>query len=335
MPKLNTFFLSLLAASFILLAYLFYPFLGALTLALALAIAFRPVFRYFLRHWSGRRGLAAWGTILVILIIVIVPLFLIGIRVWGEIGGLYNEYLTGGVMGGFQSGPLAELVARYAPGISVDLPQFQARIIEWLFTNLNNIFSSIVGVAFNLLIIFITLFFLFKDGHRFKTALRRLSPLSDSQDRAIVDRLEDTINSVVKGTVLVALIQGLLTGFGFAIFGVQESILWGILGALTSIVPGVGTGMVFIPVVVFFAATGSYALAIKLTIWGVLVVGMIDNFLRPFLVERGVGIHPLFTLLSILGGLEIFGAIGLILGPIVLSFAVTLAQMYLVGKQEA
>lgn len=326
------FFIVLLGCLALVLA-LAYPFLGALTISLALAVTFRPLFRYFVNVFSGRRHFAAWTTVIVILLLVIIPLSFLGAKIFNEISDLYLAYMTGS---GEESNILDSFsvwangfLGRYLPGVMFDFGALRQKMVEWLFTNLNSIFSSAIKILFNLFIIFITIFYLFKDGHIFKKALRRLSPLKDSEDKAILDRLELTIGSVVKGTIVIAFVQGILAGLGFSIFSVPQPVLWAVVAMIAAIIPGLGTALVFVPLVIYSAVTGSYGAAIGLTIWGTVVVGLVDNFIRPFLLERDIKIHPLLIFLSVLGGLSVFGALGFILGPIILSVAFSLGHIYL------
>jgi predicted PurR-regulated permease PerM len=322
------YFFVLLIASLVLAGALAYPFLGALTVSVALAISFRPLFRRLINKLPERRGLAAGLTVLIIAICVIVPFSLIGVKIFNEIGDVYANLANDGDLSSRLPG-LSNWLNRYAPGINFDLENYANRGIEWLFLNLNDIFSSAIRSLFNLFIIIITLFYLFRDGHRIRQAILRLSPLSDRQDSAILSHLEMTISSVVKGTIVIAIIQGLLAGIGFTFVGLSEPLLWALLATVASILPGFGTGLVFIPVIIYLALTGNFAGAVGLTIWGALVVGLIDNVLRPLLLERDINIHPLPLFLSVLGGLSLFGALGFILGPVILSFAVSLSHIYL------
>jgi len=326
------FFFIILVASVVLAFSLAYPFLGALTISLSLAIAFRPMFRSFVRKFGGKRTPAAWLSLVVIILIVIIPLSLIGIKVFNEIGNLYISYLSGENDGGLLNNLPAsanDWLNKVAPGVNFDLQVYAEKGIEWLFTNLNDIFSSAIRIIFNLFIIFITLFYLFRDGNKFRQVIHRLSPLADKEDSAILGQLELTISSIVRGTIVIALLQGLLAGLGFYLFGLPEPVLWAILATIASILPGFGTGLVLVPLVIYLAMAGSYGNAIGLTIWGAVVVGLVDNLLRPLLLERAIKIHPLLIFLSVLGGLSIFGALGFILGPIILSFAFSLGHIYL------
>lgn len=326
----NIFFLTLLTASVALLLALAYPFMGALVVSLTLAIAFRSPFRKLVKKFKGKRGLAAIATIVIIIILVVIPLSLIGTKVFKEISILYQNYAIGGSQSSFlgQITGSDSRLAKYFPGVNFDLQSYIGRGIEWLFTNLNEIFSSAIKIVFNLFIIFTTLFYLFRDGSKLRRSIIKFSPLTDNETDSVISQLELTINAVVKGTVIIAIIQGLLAGIGFSLFGISEPVLWGILATVASLLPGLGTGLIFLPMVIYLSVTGSYSSSIGLALWGILVVGLVDNFLRPFLLERDIKIHPLFIFLSVLGGLSLFGTLGFILGPLILSTAFSLTHIY-------
>jgi predicted PurR-regulated permease PerM len=134
--------------------------------------------------------------------------------------------------------------------------------------------------------------------------------------------------------LLIALTQGFVSGIGFAIFGVPSATLWGSMAAVGSLVPGVGTAIVIAPMVMYLLVTGSTVAAIGLAIWGIIAVGMVDNFLGPILVGRGVRIHALFILFAVIGGVQYFGPLGFILGPLVLSLLYALLDIHRVMESE-
>ena len=158
--------------------------------------------------------------------------------------------------------------------------------------------------------------------------LIELSPLNDKEDEGVFDRLELAVNSVIKGNLVIALVQGVLTTIGFMLFGVPNAILWGTVAAVAALIPGIGTGLVFIPAVAFLFFTGANVPAFGLFIWGALGVGLIDNFLGPKLVGSGMKLHPLLVLLSVLGGLMYFSPAGVFLGPLSLSLLFALLSIY-------
>jgi len=171
------------------------------------------------------------------------------------------------------------------------------------------------------------MFFFLKDGERILQRLVTLSPLHDSYDIELLKKTTATIESVVKGTLLIALVQGFLAGLGLFIFGVPNAILWGALAALCAFVPGLGTALVVIPSVIYLFIIGNTPFAIGLSAWGVLLVGMIDNILGPYLYKKGTRLHPLIVLFAVLGGISFFGPEGLFLGPVIASLFVSLIHI--------
>jgi predicted PurR-regulated permease PerM len=167
-----------------------------------------------------------------------------------------------------------------------------------------------------------------KDGRRFVKSLIALSPLADKYDQQIFDRMTVAINSVLRGQLFVALIQGFLSGLGFYIFGVPNPALWGTVAAVCALVPGVGTSLVLIPVIAYLFLSGSYLPAFGETIWGAFGVGLIDNLLGPTLVGKGARVHPLFILFSVIGGIVLFGPMGFLLGPLTVSLLYALLDIY-------
>jgi predicted PurR-regulated permease PerM len=130
------------------------------------------------------------------------------------------------------------------------------------------------------------------------------------------------------GTLFIALIQGLLAGVGFWIFGLPQPALWGTLTIITALVPVVGTALIWLPASIYLFSTGVTGMALGLFLWGAILVGSIDNFLRPKLIERYMKVHPFFILISVLGGLSLFGPLGFLLGPLVLSLILALLEIY-------
>jgi predicted PurR-regulated permease PerM len=174
----------------------------------------------------------------------------------------------------------------------------------------------------------IALYYMFKDGPEFVRKIVRLSPLPDAQDEHILTKLSLSIRSVVLGTLTVALIQGILTAFGFALFGISQPVLWGSVAAIGALIPGVGTSFVFAGVVLVSLLGGNYGVALGLAIWGMFAVGLVDNLLGPYLMSRGAKLHPFAVLLAVLGGVVLFGPVGFLVGPVALSFFMVLLELY-------
>ncbi len=173
-----------------------------------------------------------------------------------------------------------------------------------------------------------TFYYLLKDAQKLKRISLAASPLSGEENEAILNKLELAINSVVRGNLAIALIQGILASIGLTIFGVPNPVLWGMVAAITSLIPTVGTSLVILPAILYLFLNNQIFQAAGLAIWGMVVVGLIDNFLGPKLVGRGMKLHPLLVLLSVLGGAVLFGPIGFLLGPLVLSLFFALFNIY-------
>jgi predicted PurR-regulated permease PerM len=167
-----------------------------------------------------------------------------------------------------------------------------------------------------------------RDGTSLRRQLIRFSPLVDTYDQKIFDKLELAIHSVVKGSLVVGIIQGVLTGIGFAIFDIPNPALWGSIAAIAALIPGIGTALVIVPGIIYSFFSGTMGATIGLAIWGVVAVGLIDNFLGPRLIERGVKVHQFLILLSVLGGITFFGPIGFIIGPLIVSLLYALLEIY-------
>jgi predicted PurR-regulated permease PerM len=200
--------------------------------------------------------------------------------------------------------------------------------LEWLFGNLDTVFSGASKVALSLFVLLLALFYFLRDGRELKRQIVALSPLADDDDHKIFRKLERTIFSIFAGSIAVGIIQGVLTGIGFAIFGVPNPALWGSVAAVAALIPGIGTSLILVPAVIYTFFTGSTGDVVGLAIWSMFAVGLIDNFLAPIFVNRGVKIHPFLILLSVLGGIIFFGPIGFVLGPIVLAFLFSLLDIY-------
>jgi predicted PurR-regulated permease PerM len=211
---------------------------------------------------------------------------------------------------------------------SLNVTTYVQNFLEWSFANLDTIFSSITKFALQIFIMLFALFYLLKDGSKFKDSLVVLSPLADNHDEKIFSKIKQAIRSVVVGSLVVSFIQGVLMGLGFFIFGVPNPALWGSFAVVSALIPGIGTSLVLIPGVIylFFASTSLHAFG--LLIWGMIAVGLIDNYLGPLLVNRGVHIHPFLILLSVMGGLVFFGPIGFIAGPLIVALLFALLEIY-------
>ncbi|MBP6854845.1 MAG: AI-2E family transporter [Candidatus Pacebacteria bacterium] len=323
------FFYGLLFLVFVLTVFIFVPFISSLIVAATFAVVMQPVYKKFVKTFK-HRGISAFLASFVLIIFLSVPLSFIGREVVIQTKNFTNP--DQGV------NPVASLISEIEAPLEKILPggaeQISAYIVQFSGTlgdNLGAIFSGTFHTFVFFGITLFALFFFFKDGEQFEKTLVKLSPLGDTYDNEILGRLKRAVNSVIRGSLTIALIQGVLTGVGLAIFGVPNPALWGSLAFFTALVPSVGTSLVLGPSILFLFINEQFFPALGLTIWSMLIVGLIDNVLNPYLVGRGVNIHPLFVLLSVLGGLSVFGPIGFIVGPLTISLLYALLDIYKIG----
>jgi len=318
----------LLVATLILSFLIFRPFLYALILATVFALVAQPLTRRLARGLGERAWLAAGLTIILMIIFVLTPLVVIGWQIFQESQQLYFSLSSGLVNGGGETFRQNWLATWPVLGnFSFDLEAYLAAGLRFLSQNLGAIFSSLAKFAVNAFVFLFALFYLLKDGEKIKRRFITLSPLTKADDEAIVVEVTQAINSVVKGSLTIAVIQGLTSFIGLLVFGVPNPVLWGVLAAIGALVPGVGTALVLLPAVLYLFLTGPLWPAAGLLVWGILAVGLIDNLLGPKLIGRGAKLHPLLTLLSVLGGLSLFGPIGFILGPVTVVFLLVLIEI--------
>lgn len=323
------FFLILFLGVALLSAFIFLPYIGALILAITFAVTFMPLYRWLVEDMGGHKTLAAFVMVFLVLLILIAPLTYFGFQIFRESRDLYARITSGDNQLLSQiANSIENKVREFNPNFSLNLRDYMGRGLGWFSSHLGAIFSSLTNVFINLFIALFALFYLFKDGDRLKKFFIRYSPLSPHYNEEILNRLDRTLTSVIRGTLIVALIQGFVAGIGFLLFGVPNPAFWGALVVIAALVPTAGVAIVMIPAAAYLYINGNVLGAAGLLAWGVLIVGLIDNVLRPFLIEKGVNIHPLIILLSVVGGLQLFGPIGFVAGPVVVSLFFTLLNIY-------
>lgn len=324
------FFFGLLGAAAILVWKLVAPFVGALALAAIIVTICYPLYERILRVIPRHnKSFASLMAVFTVILIVVIPLTILGTFLLREAVSVYSLVNSTSQVALTDSiGKIEVLGQQYIPGFSLNLKDYVEQVATFVATHLVSIFAGTASTIFLFFIALIASFYFFRDGKEFTKYLVEVSPLKDGQDRVILKRLAVAVRSVAMGTVLVALIQGVLTGVGLSFFGFDRAILWGSIAAIGALIPGVGTMIVFIPSVVYLVFTGQPLLASGVALWGALAVGFIDNLLGPYLMSRGNPLHPFVILISVLGGIAFFGPIGFILGPVILSLFVVLIELY-------
>lgn len=325
------FFWIVFAITGIFAYFIFAPYLTPVFLGLVLAIVLHPLYVWLSRRFAEKVTLAAVATTLVAVVAIIIPMLVIGSIMTQEVVNAYNVLTQSG------AGTLVSVTERVngffqhvlpAANIRVDLPSLVGSFLQYIASNLNAFFISILGVLFSSLIMLFALFFFLRDGAKLRHFLMELSPLPERYDQNILDRLGSAVSAVVKGSLVSAVAQGTGVGIGFALFGIQGALLWGVIAVFAALIPVVGTAIVSFPAALYLLMNGAILKGLLLLAYSVILVGNIDTFLRPYLMRKNLDIHPLVILLSVLGGLSVFGPIGFIAGPVVIALFFVLLELY-------
>ncbi|MBU3668617.1 MAG: AI-2E family transporter [Candidatus Taylorbacteria bacterium] len=321
------FFTTVLVLTLVVSVLIFWPFLIALAISGMVAVILYPVYVRLLNLLKSPSVTA--GTMVLLLVVLIgLPVVFLGNQIFSEAQGMYTKLTTGGTVSVDTITNTAEhYIQRYVPDFKLNIREYLTGFSSFVVDKLGGIFSGTLDLVVKALLSLIALFYFLRDGAYFKEKLLVLSPLADDKDKLLIDSVKSAINSVLFGSLVVALAQGLLTGIGFIIFGVPNFALWGSIAAVAALVPGVGTALVWIPAVIYLYFYGGAGMWIGQLVWSVLLVGLIDNFLSPFIINKGVNVHPLLILFSILGGLQFFGPEGFLIGPLVLSVLFALLRI--------
>lgn len=334
MEKLQIYFFTALFLAVVFLSFqIFLPFLVPVSIAATLAVLLSPLHERLARLIGGRRGLSALLMVVAAALIIIPSLVFIGKAAVQEAIGFSAQLNNGGVEKiSMALSSAQEKISAYFPGFSINLNEYLRLGADWLSKNIGIVFAGVAQVTINLLlnlfIGIIAFYYFLKDGPKIVKAVVALSPLPDKHDYEILGKLESAVNSVIKGSLVIAVIQGFLAWIGLTIFGVPNPALLGSAAAITSLIPGVGTALVMVPSVIYLFLVGSNGHAIGLLIWQITFVGLVDNILSPMLIRRGIKVHPFLILISVMGGLIFFGPIGFLLGPLVLCLLFAMIEIY-------
>jgi predicted PurR-regulated permease PerM len=334
-PQAKWFFLGVSA----IIIFLFWQMVQSYALTLMTAAMFAVLLAPLERWLRGKvksRHLSAilvtFGFILFIGVPILLLLLLVGQQATELIQGAF------GAEGHFADFALNDLAFwNQLPVIaqdyiaSIDLVEVTSAAVDWLRANIGALLAGGAEFAlqFALFLVFLFYFFIYRESlHK---EILALSPFEDGLDEEIVQRIAKTIRNVMFGAVVIAGIQATLASIGMTIFGVPKALLWGAFALIAAQVPMVGMGLIMIPAITYLALTGATGAAIGLTLWGIIVVGLVDNILSPILVGGRTKMPELLVLLAILGGIQQFGPIGFIIGPVILSGLLVARDLYKAG----
>lgn len=322
-------FIWLLALVTIGFGWILAPYGGAIFWGVILAILFAPVYRWLLQRTRNRAGLASALTLLLIVVIVILPLTLVSISIINQAASVVELVRSGEIS---VATFFNKLMAALPDWLVSLLDRFHLTSLSYLQEKLtqaaSQVSQEVAKRAINaglytfdfltsLCILLYLLFFLLRDGDKLAKRIREAVPLSRKYKQRLFQNFTAVIRATVKGNILVAIAQGALGGLAFWFLDVRAPILWGVLMAFLSLLPAVGAAIVWAPVAVYFLATGAVWQGVALAAFGVFVIGLVDNFLRPVLVGKDTKMPDYVVLLSTVGGMALFGLNGFVIGPVV------------------
>lgn len=297
----------------------------------------RPVYGKVVHRLRGRENTSAVVMLLLVLLVIVIPLLTFAgvvanqaVSITESVRPVIERQVTGPRPLSFLTEriPLLERLEPYQAQITSKIGELASRAGGFL---LNSIAAATVGTVnfiFALFVMLYAMFFFLRDGPAILERILYLMPLSPAAEDQMVSRFVSVTRATLKGTLIIGVVQGALAGGAFWVAGVRGAAFWGTVMAVLSIIPGVGTALVWIPAVIYLAASGHLLAGSLLAAWCVAVVGTADNFLRPRLVGRDTEMSDLMILLSTLGGLVMFGAAGILVGPIVAALFVTVWSLY-------
>ncbi len=305
------------------------PFYGTVLWGVIIALLFAPLNRWLLPRMKQRRNLAALTTMLAALVIVILPAVLVGASLAREAAQLYARIDSGELRpadtlrGIFNALPdwLNSLLDRFGLGnfdlLVRKLTEALTQGSQIIASQTVNFGQDLLGLVVSLFVALYLAFFLVRDGNTIVRAVRTAIPLPPEDKQELLQQFGTVLRATVKGNLVVALVQGALGGIAFWVIGINAALLWAVLMAILSLLPAVGAGLVWGPVAIWLFASGETAWAVGLVVYGVCVIGLVDNLLRPLLVGKDTGMPDYLVLISTIGGIAVMGINGFVVGPVI------------------
>ena len=337
-PFENVFFVAMLvlvtAAFFWVLAGYLIPVFWAAVLA----VLFHPVQQRLRPALGGGNGRAALLTLVLIIATVIVPTGLITVAVGNEARLLVGRLQSGEIDPGAAlrwAETMAPQISDWLAEVGIDLDELRARLSSAAVTASRTVGSfavaagtGAVNVGIGFVVMLYVLYFALRDGERMLELIVRALPMGDDREEALLAKFAEVARATIKSTVVIGALQGTLGGLAFWLLGIEGALFWGVIMGVLSLLPAVGAGLVWAPAAIFLLAEGRWGAAVFLAVFGVGVISMVDNLLRPILVGRDTRIPDWLVLLSTLGGLSAFGLSGFVIGPVIAALFLTFWTLF-------
>ncbi len=314
-----------------------YDFLMVILLAAIFSGLAMPLYRWFETLFRGRKSLSAAMTLLTIAVILIFPLLtLLGIvagqaiRVSRSVGPWIEERLSEPTAFPdiIDTLPYSETIIEYSDEILQRLGELVGKMSSFLFENISSFTLSTVHTLFMMFVFFYTMFFFLRDGRAFLEKILYYLPLSERDQSRMLEKFTSVTGATIRGTFVIGIIQGTLAGIALGVAGIESAVFWGAVMTVLSIIPVIGSGLVWGPAVIYLYATGDYIAGTGLLLFCGLLVSSIDNVLRPTLVGRDTKMHELLIFFGTFGGISLFGIAGFIVGPVIAALFITVLDIY-------
>ena len=325
----------------LLISILFFTMIRRFLMVIMLAGIFsalvQPIYKRFLKYFKGRQNLSSASTLVFVMLIFVIPLIgLLGVvasqaikisqsvRPWIsqriKEPTAFDEF--------FQSLPFYETISPYKSIILQKAGELVGKMSNVLFESVSSVTISTVNFIFLFFVFLYTMFFFLREGRSFLDKVLYYLPLTSADEHRMLDKFTSVTRATIKGTLLIGVIQGSLAGVAFWVVGIESAVFWGTVMTVLSVIPAVGSALIWFPAVILLAASGHFVKAIGLWIFCGLLVGSVDNVLRPRFVGRDTKMHELLIFFSTLGGLSLFGIVGFIVGPIIAALFMTAWDIY-------
>jgi len=316
------------------LAYIFQIYFWPFLVAVILYLAIKPFYDRVATHVKSK-SLSSAIIILLLFVLFFVPLFFLLLSIADQAYQLYvyiEHKFAAGLYRDFITSPnvehLLNVLNLNEKEIASKITEFLQKMSGFIFSSLTAVVSFPLNFIMNFIFMLMMLFVLLKEGHRFADAFYKISPFPDDMEMAIVDRLKHVIRVLLAGNIFIMMSQGFLLGLGLFIAGSQVPVLLGSLGAICSLIPVVGTALIWVPFAVYLAATGMYIWALFISIWSLVCYLLLENFLKPKIFGSRLNFHPMVFFFLLLGSIQSFGMPGIILGPILLTIFHSFWEIY-------
>lgn len=312
-------------------------FLMAILLAGIFSSLAHPIYRRFERWFGGRRALASVVTLLLIVTGILLPLGgLLGmitaqaIEVGQSVAPWIKEQVSRPAAFSelLASVPFYDRIQPHEKAILEKAGEIVGTLSSFLIDRLSSATVMTINFLFMIFILLYSMFFFLMDGHKLLDKILFYLPLEEADERRLLDKFTSVTRATLKGTIVIGILQGGLAALAFAVVGIKGAVFWGAIMAVLSIIPGIGTALVWVPAAVVLAAGGHLIKAAGLATFCAIVVGSVDNFLRPLLVGRDTQMHELLILFGTLGGILMFGVVGFIIGPIIAALFTAVWEIY-------